>query len=321
MAPWRLALVTIFQFLENLTDRQAADALRSRIDWKYSLSLPLTDAGWDASVLSEFRTRLVDGEAEMRLLDLLLQICHEHGWLKERGRQRTDSTHVLAKIRALNRLVCVAQTMVYVLSVLAEVAPSWVANHCPVAWVTRYSHRIEHTRLPQGEAARLEFANQVGGDGWLLLDALAATDTPEWLTALPVVATLRQIWEQQYFSPAAGGEWRPREQALPAAQMINSPYDFDARYAIKNQTMWVGYKVHFSETCDADLPHLLTHVQTTPATLNDDTALATIHAQMAARQHLPRQHIVDAGYVDARTLVASARQYAVELIGPTKGNY
>src|SRR5215472_11970711 len=262
-APWRLALVTVFQFLENLTDRQAADAVRSRIDWKYSLSLPLMDAGWDASVLSEFRTRLVEGNVEMRLLDQLLRLCHEHGWLKERGRQRTDATHVLAKVRALNRLVCVAQTMVYVLNVLAEVAPSWVANHCPADWVTRYSHRVEHTRLPQGEAARLSYANQVGRDGWALLEALAADEIPEWMSSLPAVTTLRQIWEQQYVPAVDGGQWRPREQALPAAQMINSPYDPDARYAIKNQTMWVGYKVHLSETCEDDAPRLLTQVYTT----------------------------------------------------------
>jgi transposase len=111
-APWRLALVRVFQFMEHLTDRQAADAVRSRLDWKYALSLELTDPGFDHTVLSECRSRLVSGNAEQRLLDLLLERCREGGWLKARGRQRTDSTHVLAKIRALNRVLCVAQTMV-----------------------------------------------------------------------------------------------------------------------------------------------------------------------------------------------------------------
>jgi transposase len=278
-APWRLALVTIFQFLENLSDRQAADAVRGQLDWKYALSLPLTDAGWDASVLSEFRTRLVAGHAEMRLLDHLLDLCREHGWLKERGRQRTDSTHVLAKVRALNRVLCVAQTMVYVLNVLAEVAPDWVQTHCP------------------------------------------AEDTPAWLQTLPAVAMLHQVWEQQYLPQSAGGAWRSREQALPASQMINTPYDPDARYAVKNQTSWVGYKVHLSESCEEDAPHLLTQVYTTPAGINDDTALPTIHAQMAARHQLPSEHLVDSGYVDARSLVQSQTQYAIAVIGPTKGNY
>jgi transposase len=103
-APWRLALVSVFQFLEGLTDRQAAEAVRDRLAWKYALSLELTDAGFDHTVLSEFRARLVKGGAEQRLLDLLLGRCQEGGWLKAGGRQRTDSTHVLAKMRALNRV-------------------------------------------------------------------------------------------------------------------------------------------------------------------------------------------------------------------------
>src|ERR671933_2733070 len=100
--PWRLALVTLMQFSENLTDRHAADAVRGRIDWKYALGLELTDTGFDFSVLSEFRTRLVVGAAEERLLEAMLTRYRERGLLKARGRQRTDSTHVLAAVRKLN---------------------------------------------------------------------------------------------------------------------------------------------------------------------------------------------------------------------------
>ncbi|GHO47653.1 transposase [Ktedonospora formicarum] len=137
-APWRLALVMVFQFMEHLTDRQAADAARSRLDWKYALSLELTDSGFDHTVLSEFRSCLIAGNAEQRLLDLLLERCRAEGWLKAHGRQRTDSTHILAKIHALNRVLCVAQIMEYVLNVLAEVAPEWVRAYVPVEWVERY---------------------------------------------------------------------------------------------------------------------------------------------------------------------------------------
>jgi transposase len=122
-APWRLALVTIVQFMENLTDRQAADAVRSRLDWKYALSLELTDPGFDHTVLSEFRTRLVALTAEERFLEAMLTLCKEQGRLKARGRQRTDSTHVLAKVRALNRAECVVETLRHALNVLAVVAP------------------------------------------------------------------------------------------------------------------------------------------------------------------------------------------------------
>jgi transposase len=123
-APWRLALVTILQYVEDLSDRQAADAVRSRIDWKYLLSLELTDSGFDSTVLSEFRTRLVVGAAEQRLLDALLAVCRERKWLKARGRQRTDATHVLARVRAVNRLECVGETLRHALNSLAIAAPS-----------------------------------------------------------------------------------------------------------------------------------------------------------------------------------------------------
>ena len=90
LPPWRLALVTIMQFRENLADRQASEAVRARIDWKYLLSLDLTDPGFDFSVLSEFRDRLLAGSAEEVLLDKLLERCRALGLLKARGQQRTD---------------------------------------------------------------------------------------------------------------------------------------------------------------------------------------------------------------------------------------
>src|SRR6266702_4361373 len=273
LAPWRLALVTVLQFLEGLTDRQAADAVRDRLAWKYALSLDLCDPGFDHSVLSEFRSRLVEGNAEQRLLDLLLQQCRERGWVKAGGRQRTDSTHVLARIRALNRTLCVAQTMVYALNVLSEVAPDWVRAHVPVEWVERYGERLEHERLPKEEEERKQYANQVGADGWMLLAALDAAATPDWMKTLPAVTTLRTIWEQQFEPRDLGGQWR-LEPALPAAQLINSPYDLDARYGKKRTTLWVGYKVHFSQTCEEDAPQLITHVETTQAPISDERSLS-----------------------------------------------
>src|SRR5258708_18322544 len=144
-APWRLALITVLQFMEELPDRQAADAVRGRIDWKYLLGLELADPGFDASVLCEFRKRLVQGSAEYLLLDTLLALCKERGWLKARERQRTDSTHVLAKIRAINRLMCVGEAMRFVLNSLAVVAPEWLLYHSERDWVERYGHRIKES--------------------------------------------------------------------------------------------------------------------------------------------------------------------------------
>ena len=124
--PAQLALVTLFQFAEGLTDRQAADAVRARIDWKYALALPLDDDGFDASVLVEFRARLLVGSAEQRLFEMVLTCLKEQGFVKARGKQRTDSTHVLAAIHVLNRLECVGETLRHTLNVLATAAPAWL---------------------------------------------------------------------------------------------------------------------------------------------------------------------------------------------------
>lgn len=164
-APWRLALVTVMQFAEGLSDRQAAEAVRARIDWKYALGLELSDAGFDFSVLSEFRTRLVAGAAESLLLDALLLACREHGLLRMRGRQRTDSTHVLGAVRLLNRIEHVAETLRAALNAAASTAPAWVRPQAPPDWFVRYGRRIAEYRLPKGKEARQAYAVQVGEDG------------------------------------------------------------------------------------------------------------------------------------------------------------
>ena len=148
-APARLALATLLQFAEGLSDRQAADAVRSRIDWKYVLGLELTDPGFHHTVLSEFRTRLVTGEAEQLLLDTLLTLARTQGLLKARGGQRTDSTHVLAAIRVLNRLERVGETLRAALNSLAIVVPGWLQALAPLEWYDRYRHRVENYQLPR----------------------------------------------------------------------------------------------------------------------------------------------------------------------------
>ncbi len=133
-SPWRLALICVMQFVAGLSDRQAAEAVRSRIDWKYALSLELSDPGFDFSILSEFRQRLLGGKAEQRLLDKLLERCQEKGSVKARGKQRSDSTHVVGVIRLLNRLELAGETLRATLNVLAEVAPDWLLLQVSPDW-------------------------------------------------------------------------------------------------------------------------------------------------------------------------------------------
>jgi transposase len=321
-APWRLALVTVFQFVEDLSDRQAADAVRARIDWKYALALDLTDPGFDSSVLCEFRARLLAGSAEQRLLDAVLDCCRQRGWLKARGRQRTDSTHVLGRIRAINRLLCVREALRHALDVLAVAAPAWLTANCQAAWLERYGRRCDASRLPTGQEQRRAFACLVGEDGRALLAALDAPDAPPWLGGVPAVQTLRLVWLQQFYQEAGELRWRTEAEGLPPArQFISSPYDPEARYARKDTTTWVGYKVHLTETCDGDAPHLITHVETTPAPVADGDMTPVIHEGLEAKGLLPGKHLADAGYVDAELLVKSRQEFGVDLVGPTRADH
>ena len=320
-APWRLALVSMMQFREGLSDRQAADAVRGRLDWKYLLGLDLSDPGFDASVLVEFRNRLLANNEESLLFDVLLTRLREHGYLKMRGQQRTDSTHVLAKVRSLNRVEGVGETFRAALNSLAVVAPEWLKEQWQDEWIERYEHRIEDYRLPNGKQAREAYAVLIGKDGARLLDAAFAQTAPTWLREVPAIETLRRVWVQHFYWEAGELFWRELSNAPPAGSSINSPYDPEALYAQKRDMSWIGYKVHVTETCDDDAPHLLTHIETTPAPQADDEAIASIHQALAAHALLPEKHVVDTGYVDAKELVTSQQQYGVDLFGPTREDY
>src|SRR5919198_1283655 len=190
-APWRLALVSVMQFAEQLSDRQAAEAVRARIDWKYMLGLELEDPGFDASVLSEFRARLVEGGLEQRLLDALLTLCRARGWLKAGGRQRTDSTHVLAAVRAVQRVGCARQALRLTLNTLAEVAPAWLYQHAHPEWVERYDRHNDDAWQPSKKVDWEQVAAEVGADGAALLAAIDAADAPTWVREIPAVQALR----------------------------------------------------------------------------------------------------------------------------------
>jgi transposase len=329
LSPWRLALVTLLQFRENLADRQAAEAVRARIDWKYLLSLELTDPGFDFSVLSEFRDRLLAGSAEALLLDKLLERCRALGLLKARGQQRTDSTHVLAAIRVMNRLELVAETLRAALNALATVAPDWLQALAPLAWYERSSKRIEDTRLPQSTASRDAYAQTVGEDGFHLLEALDAPETPAGLRELPVIATLRQTWQRHYERstgevPTSGHaavsrvRCKANRDLPPAAEGIESPYDPEARYRHKRDTSWTGYMVHVSETCEPTAPHLLTHVHTTPASVHEAQCTTPIQQALMDKELPPREHFVDAAYISADLLVHSRDEQDITLRGPSR---
>lgn len=295
-APWRLALVTIMQFLEGLSDRQAAEAVRSRLDWKYLLGLEVTDAGFHYSVLSEFRSRRLSGGAEHRLFEALLTHFKARGWLTQRQRQRTDSTHILAAVRSLNRLELVGRTLQHALNTLALVASDWLLTQIGPEWFERYSSPLDEYRLPKEKTERQALAEQIGQDGLHLLLSIAQSEAATLLENAPAIVTLRRVWEQQYELRAQPIRWRPQEELPPSGERIASPHDVEARYSTKRSVTWVGYKVHLTETCEQDAPHLITHVETALATEGDSTALPRIHEALAKREVLPGEHLVDTTY-------------------------
>jgi transposase len=325
VAPWRLALVVVMQYMEGLTDRQAADAVRRCMDWKYALSLDLHDPGFDFTLLHDFRQRLLTHEAAQRLLDTFLSTCKARGWIKARGTQRTDSTHVLAAIRNLHRLECVLEAMHYALNQLSNADPTWVQQRVPLEWYARYGLRSDQTRLPKDASKREALTRQIGGDGYQLLDWVQAADTSPSLRDLPALEALRQIWLQQYYRCTVPGledlRWRTADEQPPAAVRIPSPYDLEARYCSKRDTHWVGYKLHLTETCDPGQADLITQIITTPATTPDCVMGPTIVLDLAARDLLPGTHLLDSGYVDADFLVTAQTQHQIDVVGPAFGSY
>jgi transposase len=338
-SPGRLALVTVLQRAENLTDRQAAETVRRDLSWKYALGLGLDDEGFDASVLSEFRTRVVAHGLEERALDLLLAALKGKGLVKAGGAQRTDSTHVISAVRDLNRLELAGECVRAALEAISAAAPDWVSRVLEVGgWAGRYRARIDTWRLPASKAKRDELAQSYGADAFALVEAVYAPFSPVWLRELPAVQALRVMLVQNYIrvtgrnrrevirmrrSQDEGGEGLP-----PGRYRLTSPYDTDARWAAKGDDLvWNGYKVHISETCrpadDHDgedeghtRPNLITSVLTTDATVPDVTMTDPVHQALKQRGLLPAEHYLDSGYPSADLLVSSRRDYGVTLVTP-----
>ncbi|MFG2848176.1 IS1182 family transposase [Kitasatospora sp. NPDC048296] len=316
VSPGALALVSVLQYAEGLSDRQAADQVRARMDWKFLLGLELDDPGFDFTVLGDFRARLIEHGLEERVLDLVLARISGLGLLRAGGRQRTDSTHVVAAVRVLNRMEFVGETLRAALEALAAAAPQWLAGCVTADWVERYGARIDSYRFPKGENVRQEWAEQVGRDGFALLEAAFNPGAPAWLREVPAVQVLRRAWVEQYHRDGEGVRWREAKDLPPGRRRLASPYDLQARYSVKRGSGWCGYKTHLSEACEPDAPHVITHVATTDATVADTEMTESIHQGLAARELLPDEHAVDAGYVTAAHIVAARDEHRIDLLGP-----
>jgi transposase len=337
-SPGALALVTALQYTENLTDRQAAEMVTRAIDWKYALAMELSEEGFDDSVLAKFRSRLVEHGLEQQLLARMLQVLGEKGLITGGGKQRTDATHVISAVRDLNRLELAGESVRAAVEVLAAAVPDWLAETIAVGeWTERYGLRVDSWRLPTSATKRDRLAKMYGQDALVLLRAVYADASPDWLAELPAVETLRRVLVQNYYlrTDARGREVITRREAdehglPPAHRRVSSPYDTDARWAAKGEDLfWCGFKVHVTETCDDDTagdegehtdaarPNLITNVATTPATVPDVKMTTPINEDLAAANLLPAEHYLDAGYPSAQVIDEAHRRFGITLVTPT----
>ena len=299
-------------------------------------------------MLSEFRSRLVAGDLTCLALDALLERLAGLGLVRGGGRPRTDAARVLGAIRMLNRLELAGESLRAALGALAVAAPGWLAGVIDESWQQVYGARIDDLHLPASQAGRQELMVRYGRDGYYLLEQVHGPGAPAWLRELPAVQALRRIWIQQFCREVTDGrqEVRRREKLPggdglpPGKDQLISPYDLDARYGIKRETGWGGYKVHFTETCDApgthpgaspdtgpapaagpergDRPNLITGVATTEATVPDSAMLTPVHQQLQDRQLLPGEHLADSGYPSAELIIDAARVFGITLVSPLR---
>jgi transposase len=354
-SPSRLALVTVLQRAENLTDRAAAEAVRTRIDWQYLLGLALDDPGFDHTVLSEFRDRVAEAGLERVALDALLARLAADGLVRAGGKQRTDSTHVIAAVAALNRLELAGESVRAVLEALAAAHPDWLEQRiCVSDFARRYGTPMTSWRPPASQARRDELAIAYARDGYALAEAIYDRAAPAWLREIPAVDVLRRVLLQNYTRVITGDgrevikrrEKEPEGDGLPPGHArIASPYDPDARWGVKREEFWLGYKLHITETCDGPppctcrpdpavqqpgaggrdhdrgcarlvFPNLITHVATTDATVTDNQMTGAIDDHLAGKNLAPGRQYLDSGYLSAALVVSEAARHGIALIGP-----
>ncbi len=246
----------------------------------------------------------------------MLERFRQRGLVKARGKQRTDSTYVLAAIRDLHLLELVAETLRATLDDLAAVVPEWLRGIAQPVWFERYAHRVEDYRLPKSQEKREVLALAIGADGFLLLDA---TSAPAAAREVSMVETLRKVWRTHYSRDDGQPRWKKVEELPATAERLQSPYDSEAHYSAKRGFEWMGYKVHVTEVCDEDAAHLITHVETCLAMQPEMASTTGIHECLAAKGLLPTEHFVDSAYVDAGLLIGSQRDHGISLEGPVRG--
>ncbi|MEU6890177.1 transposase, partial [Streptomyces viridosporus] len=288
LSPAQPATVRVLQFLLALSDRQAAEAVRCRIDFTYAPAMEPDDPGFHHSVPADFRERLAAGDRAARLLDLALARLREAGLVRERTTQRTDSTHVLAAVRDLTRLELVTEAVRAALEELIGTAPHLLAGLVDEEWGRRYGRPVRLGKNPTRPETR---TLATGGDAVRLLERVGEHGADRLSGSR--VRALRQIMVQNHDRDGAGRLRRRTAEGgglPPSAVAVVSPYDPTARSARRGHvTRWKGFVAHLTETCEPDGPDVITDVATTDAAGYDAKALPGIHTRLARRGPRPAE--------------------------------
>ena len=313
VSPLLLALVTVFQMLEKVPDRLAAEFVVSRIDWKYALHLPLPSTGFHYTELTQFRKRLLKHKEERLVFDHLLSQLKGLGLIKQKGKMRTDSTHILAVVERLSQMELVWESLRVALKAVSDIASAWVEQTLPDAFVETYSQRQSEYGLSNTETLRRLV--QAGKDGFWFLGQLDQS-APEEVRSLPEVKTLHTVLTQQF---PAGKDEPPAAKRPGGQDVIESPHEPEARRGTKRGRSWTGYKGQVTETCDEDKPHLIVDLEPTAATAPDCPELPEIQQRLAEQETLPGEQYVDQGYMSGEHLAESAA-LDIELMGKPLAN-
>ena len=307
----------MLQFLENKPDRQAAEAMRLNLGWKYGLGLPLDDEGIHATSLVVFRARLIEAKKETLVFDAVVEALHAAGLVKRRNKQRIDSTHIVGNVAKLSRLELVRETIRLAVE-LAE--KSGMQPPSMAELVERYCEADVDWRCQDKEKLAAK-TKQAGEDGVALLRWLEAQPN---LSVHKTTALLKRVLEEQF--ETEGGKVAQREKE--ESGVVKNPHDPDAQWAAKDkkkEKQWVGYKVQVGETVGEThaakkkgdpTTNFITDVTTTEAIASDkDGMQRSLDAQQERGLEYPSEHFVDGAYVCGETM-AQAIESGCELVGP-----
>jgi transposase len=310
LSPSMLAMVTLFQFHEKVPDREAAEMVAVRLDWKYALHLPLDYTGFDFSVLCDFRRRILEHGKEALVFEAILDRVKALGFIKKRGKARTDSIAVLGAVRALSILETVSESLRLAVRAIEGADPAWAEETIPGSFREQYGRMRPDYRLSQEE--REAALRQTGEDGYWLLDRIDASASRTCLGA-EAVGVMRTVWGQRY--DRVEGKVALRQGTVECTELIVTPHDPGVRAGEKRGVKWHGEKVHVTETAEAGQVNFITDVTTSGASSGDGEALAQIREGLARREVSPPELYVDSGYVSGKQMAQSQATGTV-LMGP-----